>query len=500
MSNSQSRRARIGVASAVRILFSVMVVLVLLKTKGEPANAVASASPMAIGEATEVYELPDGDFVEVRVLFDSSRTTSRQALMNLNLGLPVAGEGQVSAQNKVFLQWPADKLPVPVAYYAGNDRDNPSARGPMQWAMGLWNAVPYSTFRFADGGVTQTEAICDETSDNKNTVGYSYSLPALTLGVTCSLITPKNAEGLMRGTEFDMVLNGLTSWSVADVTPAGKIDLNSVMLHELGHALGLDHSDVAGAVMLPSISAGQKRTTLTPDDVAAVQSLYTRHRLPVWGFCRATPTCSGGPEPVIVGANAYLAFTIEPPPSVPVTFEASWNHARRAKDALSPSEPGSGRFNLKADALGSFDSPGLLSVQIWVGTKSAGIVTANVLPTDAGPAGLSISITPVSVGGRDRLLATAHVRNVSDRAMSGVAVSFSASGDGCSYSFPHDLTSDASGDATWIVDKEIAPIDTWCTITASAGSYTSVYPVRVPPRDVPLRGAHVIVVSQISRE
>jgi hypothetical protein len=41
---------------------------------------------------------------------------------------------------------------------------------------------------------------------------------------------------------------------------------------EIGHLLGLDHSNVAGSVMFPSY--GGQRRALTPDDLAGIQSLY----------------------------------------------------------------------------------------------------------------------------------------------------------------------------------------------------------------------------------
>ncbi len=58
---------------------------------------------------------------------------------------------------------------------------------------------------------------------------------------------------------------GLTSGS-------GRFDLFTAMVHEIGHALGVEHSLDAGAVMAPSY--GGPISELTEDDVEAIQRLY----------------------------------------------------------------------------------------------------------------------------------------------------------------------------------------------------------------------------------
>lgn len=51
-----------------------------------------------------------------------------------------------------------------------------------------------------------------------------------------------------------------------------RFDIYTIVLHEMGHALGLGHSTVRGSVM-ENAYRGAKRE-LTPDDVAGIQSLY----------------------------------------------------------------------------------------------------------------------------------------------------------------------------------------------------------------------------------
>jgi hypothetical protein len=71
--------------------------------------------------------------------------------------------------------------------------------------------------------------------------------------------------------DFDTAEN----WSTANVTPSDKLDLQTVATHEIGHALGLDHSSVAfTAVMRWARNEGEQARALHVDDKIAISTLY----------------------------------------------------------------------------------------------------------------------------------------------------------------------------------------------------------------------------------
>ncbi|XP_019185244.1 PREDICTED: metalloendoproteinase 5-MMP-like [Ipomoea nil] len=63
------------------------------------------------------------------------------------------------------------------------------------------------------------------------------------------------------------------NWVDHDPSPH-SLDIRSVAIHEIGHLLGLDHSEVPGAVMWSEFEYGQKRRDLTPDDINGIRALY----------------------------------------------------------------------------------------------------------------------------------------------------------------------------------------------------------------------------------
>lgn len=129
----------------------------------------------------------------------------------------------------------------------------------IQRAFDTWAAVANLTFiNVTDGGA----ALGTETVGNIRIGALNIDDP---LGVLAYAYYPPSNGGAWAG---DMILDSSENWSIG----SSGFDLFSIVLHELGHSLGLDHTDVEEAVMYPyyhGVISG-----LHADDIAGIQYIY----------------------------------------------------------------------------------------------------------------------------------------------------------------------------------------------------------------------------------
>jgi len=72
----------------------------------------------------------------------------------------------------------------------------------------------------------------------------------------------------------DIIFNDDFNWEVGNALGVGSYDIMSVAVHELGHSLGLGHSDYYDSIMYPSIGSSEIFSGLHWDDIVGIQSLY----------------------------------------------------------------------------------------------------------------------------------------------------------------------------------------------------------------------------------
>lgn len=131
---------------------------------------------------------------------------------------------------------------------------------------------------------------------------------------------PGNAEPFAGDLHFDDAEN----WAIYGNGGRWKrtdIDVFTVALHEIGHTLGLDHSDTTGAVM--AAFYGGPVSDLQADDIAGLRSIYSNQGL-------VDTSVPPPPSPTVQGCTTSGATTL-PDPTLPALVAGSIGMILRKK-------------------------------------------------------------------------------------------------------------------------------------------------------------------------
>lgn len=73
-------------------------------------------------------------------------------------------------------------------------------------------------------------------------------------------------------------LNGNVTWvssgDFTNIKELDAVDVETVAVHEIGHLLGLDHSDDKSAVMYHAVNGHSRKVNLAQDDINGIKTLY----------------------------------------------------------------------------------------------------------------------------------------------------------------------------------------------------------------------------------
>ncbi|MBC8003676.1 MAG: carboxypeptidase regulatory-like domain-containing protein, partial [Opitutaceae bacterium] len=176
-------------------------------------------------------------------------------------------------------------------------------------SFGQWQSIPGTHLKFEEGGLV-APGIGINTSDTTNVVYWTKTTTMVNggssdfsgaLGVAFSSFFSDNTMD-----QADIVLNGnLYSWATDFTNIASSSHfVEGVLLHEIGHLIGLIHSPVGTATMLSRGGAGiSAQVGLSSDEVAAARSLYPSNGLAgSFGAVRGQVTKSGSP---VFGAAVF---------------------------------------------------------------------------------------------------------------------------------------------------------------------------------------------------
>ncbi len=154
-------------------------------------------------------------------------------------------------------------------------------------AFRTWSSVTGSALRFFDDGPASGRTTLNDGEfcvfwNEASTVidqGTASADDDMSIaGALAVAFVYRRASGPEAGEIIDanIVFNGAQfAWTTDPAAHPSRYDVESVALHEIGHALGLDHSPVAASTLFPRMSTGHGRPrSLDADDVAGVIAAY----------------------------------------------------------------------------------------------------------------------------------------------------------------------------------------------------------------------------------
>ncbi|KAI4320665.1 hypothetical protein MLD38_034120 [Melastoma candidum] len=158
-----------------------------------------------------------------------------------------------------YLRWPVDKLDdMSYTFLTSGRVPMEDLRTAVANAFSTWEEHSVFLFREAD---------LNEDADIEIGVYDGYHGDNIPFDGRGGIFAhgSKPADGFLH---FD----NAEDWST---NPTGiQVDLESVALHEIGHILGLGHSDNDWAIMGRYFGYGRTKKTLTDDDIKGIQALY----------------------------------------------------------------------------------------------------------------------------------------------------------------------------------------------------------------------------------
>ena len=205
----------------------------------------------------------------------------------------------------------SDQTPSPVA--PGDSAANLASQ--IQAAAAVWNTVPSSSIRVAFGGFAAIGApqTAPQSTPGIDVIFNDADVPPGLLAQTRLTWLTSDVNAVSNGAPFVPIRrstialrhNLLNASNVTNSSPLASYDdlFFMVMVHEFGHALGLQHTLTSGVMATNYTAATTKAAPLSPDDVAGISLLY-----PTQNYTQGVGAISGAVQ--VAGKGVNLANVV----------------------------------------------------------------------------------------------------------------------------------------------------------------------------------------------
>lgn len=197
------------------------------------------------------------------------------------------------------VKWVPTSIPVSFFIDSKGSDEVPfsQAQDAIKKAFTTWQSVSGQTMKFNFAGVKTGTVV--STTDQTNVIVWletNWPSSSFILAVTKTSYLIQNPPNLV---DADIIINGQNGhWTTTGAS--GKTDIQAAIQHEVGHFIGLQHSQLKNAKMLPTGSPTSK--VLTADEQAGERFLYAA---PPADFKLLSPfngaVLLGGPNPTSLG-------------------------------------------------------------------------------------------------------------------------------------------------------------------------------------------------------
>lgn len=218
------------------------------------------------------------------------------------IAVPAAAHA-FSAQGYVWVPASGQAVPYVLQPEGSDDVSDDSDLTALRNAFNTWEEVACSALTFSEAAWQAPRQVANDGTNRVMFVEDEAEWPGQpgTLALTYTFYQTSGPREIIGA---DMIFNGVNwTWTTVDAevgqgSPA-KVDLETVAFHEVGHFLGLDHSQDEDAAMFPDNNKLMQRGPAN-DDIQGVCSLYPNGQMvPGGGGATGAPVgspCQEGPD------------------------------------------------------------------------------------------------------------------------------------------------------------------------------------------------------------